>query len=154
MSSFPSSRLQYGDTLPAESEIARYCKPSDFDSRTDEPRVSAFQTRPRERDLSVNYLDYYSRDSREDNVLAIRLEVGANLQLRRNGRFLVLEVGRAISAAKSVGQNIDVAFTPKPKQPSHSSIQGLPSTENRGERTATATALKRLIGKDDIYPAT
>ena len=150
ISSLSGSKLKPGDELPDGNNVVRYCKPSDFDRTQDEPKLSAFQTRPLEPDLSVNRLDHYPTQP----IQHVRDEFRAiKYTLKPNGRFVEFNVGRAVEAVKEAGYNITVEYTPKTLQPSHASIIGLPSEADKKGRLETATALKQLITREHIHNA-
>jgi hypothetical protein len=143
--------LSHGDKLPSSDEVARYCKPSEYDLGADTPLVGAFLRRPGEADLSVNRLQFFQGASRSSAVGCIRGEVGGHYKLKSNGRFVVLNVGDVQSAAKQKGFDVNIIYTPKSFRPSHSSIVDLPPT--RKEELEIATAFFRLVSPTDIYHA-
>ena len=140
-----------GDALPDGDEIARYCKPSEYDLDLSEPTFLAFMRRNNENDVSVNRLQYFNGHNRAGAVDCTRREVGAYYELRPNGRFVVLSVSRAKAAAKRVGFDIGIIYSPKPSSPSHSSIIDLPTDYD--DEVKLATALLRLITQADTYLA-
>ena len=143
--------LLNGDELPSSDEVARYCKPSEYDLGEDMPLVGAFLRRGGESDLSVNRLQFFRGADRSSAVGCVRGEVGPNYALKPTGRFVVLNVGLARSVAKRVGFDINTIYTPKPSRPSHSSVVGLPPTLE--EELKIAAAFVRLITSADTYPA-
>ena len=143
--------LSSGDKLPGSDEVARYCKPSEYDLDENMPLVGAFLRRQDEPDLSVNRLQFFQGADRSSAVDCVRAEVGDHYQLRRNGRFVVLNVGGVQSAAKQNGFDVSIIYTPEPLRPSHSSIVDLPPT--RKDELTVAAAFLRLITPADIYTA-
>ena len=143
--------LSNGDKLPSSDEVARYCKPSEYDLGADMPMVGAFLRRQGEPDLSVDRLQFFQGANGSSVVDSIRAEVGYHYQLKPNGRFVVLNVGNVQSAAKQKGFDVNIIYTPKPLRPSHSSIVDLPPT--RKEEWEIAAAFLRLVTPADIYPA-
>ena len=143
--------LVEGEALPDGDEVARYCKPSTYNRDLGEPTHLAFMRRPDEGDLSVNRLQFFLGLPRPNAVDLIRIEVSQHTELRRNGRFVTLNVGDAKSIGEKLGVDIGVIYTPKSCRPSHSSIVGLPTDYD--EEVRLATALVRLITQDDIYEA-
>ena len=139
------------DPLPDEDEVARYCKPIDYDHDTRSPKVTAFIRRASEDDLSVNRLQFFHDQVREDAVACIRHEVGAHYELKATGRFVVLGASAAKTAALKRACKISIVYTPKPSRPSHASIFGLP--DNYDDEVRVATALIRLITRNDTYYA-
>ena len=143
--------LSSGDRLPSSDDITRYCKPSEYDHSANMPMVGAFLRRQGEPDLSVNRLQFFQGANKSSSVDCIRAEVGTHYQLRRNGRFVVLNVGGVQSAAKQKGYDVNVIYTPEPVRPSHSSIVDIPSTPK--EEFEIAAAFLRLVTAADVYPA-
>ena len=147
------------DSLPDEDEIARYCSPSRCDPITHEPTVSAFLREPDEEDLSVRRLQFYVGRSGSDAVACIRQEFeNAKYELRKNGRFAVLRVSAAKTAAAKRSCTIDIVYTPKESHASHSSVLGLPAAlidvpTDYAYALRVATALWRLLNEDDVYEA-
>ena len=143
--------LSSGDKLPDSDEIARYCKPSEYDLDAGMPMIGAFLRRQNEPDLSVNRLQFFQGADRPSAVDCVRTEIGNHYQLRPNGRFVVLNVGDVQSAAKDRGYDVNIIYTPEPLRPSHSSIVDLPSTPK--EELEIAAAFLRLVTSTAIYPA-
>lgn len=145
--------LGKGDPLPDEDEISRYCPPWTFDKRNDLPSFKAFRRKPREEDLSVNHLQYYSDLTRTEAVDQIRHEMGQYYDLEPGSRFVVLSVGKVKESLRSVKIDPSVVFTPEPDKGkfSHSSIFGLPPRGDQLERDA-AISLARLVTPGDVYP--
>ena len=146
-----ATNLVEGDPIPEGDEVARYCKPTDYDRELNQPTVLAFMKRRDENDLSVNRLQYYQGHGRAGAVDCIRCEVRTNRDLKPNGRFVVFEVAGAKVTAKKQGFDIRVSYTPKPSSPSHTSIFDLPTDYDAEVRVAAA--IMRLITSNDIYPA-
>ena len=144
--------LVEGDPLPDEDEVARYCKPTDYDHETRSPNVAAFIRRSGEDDLSVNRLQFFHDRDREGAVDCIRKEFTAyTYELKPSGRFVVFGVSVAKNAALKRGCKISIVYTPKPSRPSHSSIFGLP--ENYDNEVRAAAALVRMVTQADTYRA-
>lgn len=139
-----------GDALPDGDEIARYCKPSAYDSTRNEPSHLAFLDGDDAKDVSVNRLQHFPNHDRTGAVNCIRREVGAYYKLRPNGRFLVLNVADAKKATQRRGLNVTIIYTPKFFRSSHASIGPLPT--DYAERVKLAVALVRLITPVDTYP--
>ena len=105
------------------------------------------------RDPSVNRLQHFQLEDRGGAIERIRQEfISYPYTLRRNGRFVVFNVGEAKAAAlKAGGCELEFTYTPAPRLLSHSSIVNLP--EDYGEELVVAVALKRLIARSDTYEA-
>ena len=139
-------------TSPAASierghHIARWSRPLDTDPETGWPKVSAFYLRPHEDSLSVNWLDYFSPD-RDLAMLSIR----NTFPLRRspNGRFAVLNVGKALDAIlHGGGTSASITHTPDQDNanPSHASIWWDDMATNHQE---IAAELHSLLTSQDV----
>ena len=148
----PFVDLQSGDLLLDCDEVSRYCSPERFSQRLGEPKVSAFQKKPKEVDPSVNRLQYFKLQDKVIAVECIRQEFRANnYKLRPKGSFVVFNVSAAKAAAIEAGYRLVFRYTPDPPVWSHSSIQNFP--QDADGDLAVATALKRLITKSDIFDA-
>ena len=146
-----------GAPIPDDEEISRYCKPSHYDRKRDEPTFLAFTRRKSEDDVSVNRLQYYLRQTaktREEAINFIRSEVEAHYQLKPSGRFLVVNVGAVRNAGAKKGHLLQVLYTPESGKPSHSSIFGMPYEPDDEITAAVAMlrAIRCLVTSQDIYP--
>ena len=151
------AKLNPSDSLLDSDEVSRYCSPTRYDLKRDEPKVSAFQRRESERnpisDPSINRLQYFQLADRESSIEHIRQDfTSLPFKLSRDGRFVVFNVAKAKAAAlKACGVKLGFVYTPKPGNLSHSSIVNLP--EDIGRELEVAVAIKRLITRLDIYNA-
>ena len=151
------AKLNPNDSLLDSDEVSRYCSPIQYDLGRDEPKVSAFQRKESERNPfrnpSINRLQYFQLADRDSAVECIRQDfISRSYTIKKDGRFVVFSVGKAIAAALSAGNNkIEFTYTPEPRNPSHSSIVNLP--EDPGQELEVAVAIKRLITRLDIYNA-
>ena len=143
--------LADGDSLPDADEVARYCKPNDYDLEQGQPAVSAFMKRKTEIDVSVNRLQFFQCHTRKGAVGCIRLEVKKHYKLKRNGRFVVFNVADAKAVAQKKGFNINMVYTPLPGRPSHTSMIDLP--QDYDDEVRVAAAIMRLITQADTYEA-
>lgn len=147
-----------GDLLPDDDHVSRYCKPSCFDETASEPTTGAFQRQIRESDLgvvakeeylSVNWLEFFGTADRETAIEYVREAfLAKGYRVRRNGRFLVLNVGAAkFAASQADGIDLSFAHMPLPDDESHSAISGLPDDD-----LDVATELKLLVTDADTFP--
>lgn len=155
-----NGELNHGDPLPEQDEVSRYCSYSrlthrkcEADNHTQcEPHLRVFSTSTGEPDLSVGWIQYFWTDNRDLALAGIRVEFQAiGYSLSKKGRFVIFNVGQAIQVLKDMGYDIKIKYTPRNWQPSHSSIYELPREGDRKRRRETATTLKRLITRADIY---
>ena len=151
------AKLNPNDLLLDSDEVSRYCSPTRYDLKRDEPKVNAFQRRESERnpmsDPSINRLQHFQLPNRDSSIERIRQDlISLPYKLSKDGRFVVFNVGKAKAAAiKASGFKLDFTYTPKPGNLSHSSIVNLP--EALDQELAVAVAIKRLIAKSDTYNA-
>lgn len=136
-----------GQAIPDTDHVSRYCKPSVVENGL--PLVGAFVPRPTEEFVSVNWLEYLDSEN-----LAFALEkVRARFQsrgydLRLNGRFVVLGVGRSRVSASEIQRQIHFEHLPLQDDDSHSGIFGIDEDD-----LAIAAEIVRLVGPDDVHPA-
>ncbi len=137
-----------GKPLPDDDHVIRYCKPTAVED--DLPSVSAFKIRANEDHLSVNWLEYFGVLDRPTAVQRIREAFHAKgFQLRKNGRFAVLNVDDIRSIAQDIAYNsLRVEHLPLEDDPSHAGILGYSP-----EDIAIATEIKALVGIEDVYRA-
>ena len=136
-----------GDELPDSDHVARYCSPRLVVDRL--PILEAFVPQPVEAPLSVVWVEYFGDPQDTATFDKLRGSVGAHLVLRQNGRFAVINVGRAKGAMQShPGQSFRIQHAPLEDFPSHAAITGLISGTPRRSR-----ALQRLVSESDMYMA-
>ena len=134
-----------GPPLPDLDHVARYCKPTAMGT-DDLPKVSAFELREGHSSLSVNSLEYFSRDP-EVAIKEIRHVI--QLVLARNGRFAVLGVAATKEAViAGGGRSPEVFSSPQEGDPSHASIGGYTFDDFN-----VAVELKALVSQQDVYLA-
>ena len=135
-------------TIPDRDHLSRYCKPSTVDDGL--PTASAFELRPGEDHLSVNWLEYFAAP---DVATAVHLVQGAfhdkAYRLRPGGRFAVFPCGAAkIAVGDGTGRPVRIEHLPLAEDPSHAGVFGYASDDFE-----VAVELAALIGRRDVYPA-
>lgn len=129
--------------LSNSDHVLRYCSPR----RVNEGVIhfSAFELRPHESYLSVNWMEYFGKSvSVEEQVAGVRATlIEKGFHLSSNGRFARLHVG----TVKEMIQNAEVKHVPGLKDPSHAGIY--PSKDNRD----ATLELKNIIKLDDVFLA-
>lgn len=135
-------------TLPDDDHVSRYCKPTAV-GRDGLPTAAAFELRPAEDHLSVNWLQYLDAD------LGIAVERVQEVfhrkgyRLRRNGKFAVVGVGPALSAvAEAIGQRGRIKHLPLEDDESHAGLFGYGAGD-----LAVAVELRALVRPEHVYPA-
>lgn len=136
-----------GDDIPDADHVARYCSPRMVVDGL--PMLDAFVPEPLEAPLSVVWVEHFGDVAAEATFDDLRREVGANLRLRRNGGFAVINAGRARDAIRlRPEQFLHIKHAPLDDFPSHSEINGLHQETPRLSR-----ALQKLVAADDMHLA-
>ena len=136
-----------GDDLPDADHVARYCSPRMVVDGL--PLLDAFVPEPLDAPLSVVWAEHFGDVTDGATFDDLRREVGANLRLRRNGRFAVINVGQARDAARlRTGQFLHIRHAPLDGFQSHSEISGLDQETPRLSR-----ALQKLAAAGDMHLA-
>ena len=147
----PGANLEAGAPISDEDEVTRFCGPGKIPSG--DLQAVAFTRRPNECKPSYNWIQFFIGLSRADAVECIRKELRSHLDTK-NGRIIVLNVGEVRRAAFSVGCAVGIIYDPKPAQPSHSLMAGLPPNGSSAEALKIAIAILRLVcPRRDIYTA-
>ena len=138
-----------GTELPDADHVSRYCKPAAV-GQDGLPIAAAFELRPGEDHLSVNWLEYFGAPNHEAAVDRVRNAFQAKgYRLSRNGRFAALNVG-AVKAA--VSETVDgparIEHLPVNDDESHSGILGYAADD-----LAVAVAIKVLVSAENVFPA-
>ncbi len=136
-------------SLREDDHLSRYCKPTAV-GRDGLPTAAAFELRPNEDHLSVNWLEYFG--SRDLGTAVERVREAfrrKGYQLRRNGRFAVVGVGAAKTAvAEAVGRPGRVEHLPLSDDESHAGIFGYAADD-----LAVAVELRARVRREQVYPA-
>ena len=112
------------------------------------PIAAAFELKPNDDYLSVNWLDYFGdHDIEIERVREAFHRKG--YRLRKNGRFAEISVGAAIAAvAEVVGRPGWVEHLPEDDDESHAGLHGYVESD-----LAVAVELRALIQHEHICPA-
>lgn len=135
-------------TIPDQDHLSRYCKPSTVDDGL--PTASAFELRPGEDHLSVNWLEYLGAP---DIATAIHLVRGAfhdkAYRLRRGGRFAVFQCGIArFAVGDGTGRPLRIEHLPLDHDPSHAGVFGYAVDDFE-----IAVELAAIVNREDVHPA-
>ena len=88
--------------LPDDDHVSRYCKPSAI-ARDGLPLAAAFELRPGEDYLSVNWLEYFGASNFDAAIESVRNAFHAKgFRLKPNGRLAVLNIGTVKAAVSGV----------------------------------------------------
>ena len=135
--------------VPDDDHLSRYCRPSAVAS-DGLPMAAAFELRPGEDHLSVNWLEYFSAPDLEAAIESVRNTFRAKgFGLRRNGRFAALNVGAVKATVSRVtAGTARVVHLPVDDDESHGGVFGYTADD-----LAVAVAIRALVGRDNMYPA-
>ena len=112
-----------GDLVPDSDHIARYCGGSSVESDGTINRM-AFRLRKDEGYLSVNWLEFLEKTSREEAIAEVRNVLRKKLTLGSRSRIAVADVGSLINHIRAE-RILNVQHEPElPDEPSHSGIFG------------------------------
>ena len=126
-----------GDLLPNDDHVVRYVRPGLIDG--EEVTGTAFHRREGEIALSINWLDYFRNQPKEQQLREVRRLFG--LQVSPNGRFAELTVGqtrRHLADELEALKFVEDPLTADPENgddedPSHALIEGLPDPNQTPE---------------------
>lgn len=135
-------------TIPDDDHLSRYCKPSTVDDGL--PTASAFELRPGEDHLSVNWLEYFRTP---ELATAIQLVRGAfqdkAYRLRPGGRFAVFRCGVAkLAVGDGTGSLLSIEHLPLADDPSHAGVFGYGVDDFE-----VAVELAAVVRRQDVHPA-
>ncbi len=121
--------------LHNDDHVVRYARFTDFlDLEDGVLNCSAFQLRPDEQGLSVNWLECFQGRDKLGQLEEVRNHI--QRQLGRNGRLAELNVGFTLEHVSDSVPDIRFVHSPSPPKgqypadPSHSDIVGLPLLES------------------------
>jgi hypothetical protein len=116
-----------GDVIPDKDHIARYCRPTDI--AEGQLQAPAFMLRDNERGLSVNWLEFLSCDSRENEIAEVRNIYSAKLnRVSAGAKIAVLNAGEVrekVCTEHPDNLIVDIIHEPSKIDPSHSEINNL-----------------------------
>lgn len=139
------------DPIPDDDHVSRYVP---FTKLTADGRVTgaAFQLRPDEDALSVNWLEYFELEDWEAEIQEVRkvfTEKGRLLQAK--AKFAILAVGTTkeyIQQESDDDRVLSILHDPLPDDNSHTGIFNLPK-----DNPAIGDMIAELIKKEAIHPA-
>ncbi|WP_139312959.1 hypothetical protein [Novacetimonas hansenii] len=123
--------------IPDKHHVVRYV-PLSRQSRDDDGNLVgngllwvAFQQKKDEAFVSVNWLEYYECDDRNEGLKAVRRDLAAAFPPRPSSKALLAigNVGNIKRACADAGKPVRVTHEPSHNNPSHAGIRKLP-TEN------------------------
>lgn len=139
------------DPISDDQHVTRYCSQKRLDSNS-RPMLYAFQLRPNEEYLSVNWLEYFGSVRRDQQISALRqVFLYKGRKLGASARFAVFNIGEMrnhVLQGTAGRTTLTVLHKPEPKDQSHCGIFG--STYGDDAGIAALIAEKVL---DETYPA-
>ena len=138
-----------GTELPDADHVSRYCKPTAV-GQDGLPIAAAFELRPGEDHLSVNWLEYFGAPDPQAAVDYVRNAFHTKgYRLRRHGRFAALNIGAVKTAvSETVEGPARVEHLPEDDDESHSGIFGYTAGN-----LAVAVEIKALVSAENVFPA-
>jgi hypothetical protein len=118
-----------GDKIPDQHHIARFCRPMQVPDG--QIQATAFMLRKDEECLSVNWLEFLNRSSRESEIAELRKIYSAKFNVGARAKLAVLNVGEVrekVLTESPDRRNLEVLHDPQYKEvydPSHSGIYNL-----------------------------
>ena len=133
------------EPIPDRDHVSRYCSPARVENGL--PLAAAFELRPGEQFLSVNWLEYWEQPTIPDALDRIREEFP--LRLREAGRFAVLNVSDAKFAVERVTQRPSaITHQPSAAMASHAGVFGFTTSDFE-----VAVELAMLAHSENVFPA-
>lgn len=112
-----------GDRIPDSDHISRYCGASSIES-DGTVNGTAFRIREGEEYLSVNWLEFLGKSSRDEEIAEIQNILRKKLRLGSRSKIAVAEVGTLINHVQEE-RRLRIEHEPElPDDPSHSGIYG------------------------------
>jgi hypothetical protein len=139
------------DPIPINNHVSRYVSGSKI-TRSGRITGAAFELRPKENALSVNWLEYLGLEDRNLEIQEIRkVFVAKGWNLRPEARFTVLNVGETKAHVRQESDDnrvLPILHHPSLKDDSHSRIYNVPRDD-----PAIGDMIAELIEDEAIYPA-
>ena len=142
-------------TIEQNHNVVRYAGHGKIDPITGNVVRGAFQLREGDTGLSVNWLEYFGNDSKQEQLKKVMHDmksIGRSIGVK--GLYAELNVGETMDEVlNECGIEIDVSHDPKDKNLSHALIQGLrtPSrTPKKPSVILAKLASKRMHSVSDL----
>ena len=135
-----------GDPVPDQDHICRYCSATKC-TENGQVTGSAFQLRPTEEFLSVNWLEFLRLNDRQKEIREVRKVL--RLTPGAKAKIAVLNVGETITYIRTrspYSRELSILHEPEKDDPSHSGIYGL-----RYDDHLIADLIAEII--QETYPA-
>ena len=138
-----------GLELPDDDHVSRYCRPTAV-GRDGLPLAAAFELRPGEDHLSVNWLERLGEPDLDGAIERVRTVFHARgYRVKPTGRFAVLGVGAVkATVSETVNRTARIEHLPLDDDESHSGVFGYTADD-----LAVAVAIKELVRHENVHPA-
>ena len=134
-----------GDSLPDADHVSRYCSPGRIEDGL--PAAAAFELRPQDQYLSVNWLEYWRLSDLGMALDRIRGEF--DLRVSESGRFAVLNVSEVKAAVEKVTQRRpSITHQPTATMDSHAAVFGFFASDFE-----VAAELAEIVAAENVFPA-
>ncbi len=139
--------------LPDEDHVMRYVPWARLRKDEDQNILGflpqAFELKPDEKSLSVNWLEKFGGDP-ESRIQASVKTFRGTIRVGRKSAFGIGNVGRIKEICRTSGINVRILHEPEPNNPSHSSIHRLPREDQALLEALAADAFVDLVRNADI----
>ena len=136
------------DPIPPPDHIARYCSFKRL-SADGSPTYFAFQLKPTENYLSVNWLEYLGQSTHKQAIDEIKQVLRhKGFDVRPSGKFAVLNVEQVckyVANQTNEERTLSVLHKPEPLDNSHSGVFGLRQEENQVVETLIAQKVSEVF---------
>lgn len=140
-----------GKELPDTDNVVRHVGGSKLDENGNATR-SAFQLSESDSALSVNWLEFFQVDTKEEQLVLVRQNIERSLG--RNSGFAELNVGTTKELVNSQTSHhestIGFSHDPTDKDPSHAIITGMPRRESLSSRIVAKLIADSVV---TVHPA-
>ena len=140
--------LGEGQGLADEDHIVRYVPWTKLLKDEDDNVLGflpqAFELRPDEESLSVNWLEFFSGDRSEKKRQAIQA-FRASVKVGKKSAFGIANVGEVKDTCLSSGARVRIVYMPEENNASHALIKHLPRTELALFEALATTAFSELV---------
>lgn len=148
-----SKEIHKGMKLPPTDHVARHVPWTRLRKDEDDNVLGllpqAFQLRPDEPGLSVNWLEHYNGDHKA-RIQAVVTNLRANLDIRPKSAFGIGNVGALESRCKNNGTPVKIVYAPTSGIPSHALIKDMHQDDLALLSLIAEDVFKELVYNKDI----
>jgi hypothetical protein len=142
-----------GANLPDEDHVMRYVPWTKLRRDEDENVIGflphAFELRPEEESLSVNWLEYFNGD--RENRIRDSVKIFRNTRnVGKKSAFGIGNVGQIKATCGANGALVRIVYEPEPNNQAHSAIRRLPRDDLGLLEALAADAFVELVRNVDV----